>query len=76
MEHLIEVHHVTRILFMAGPEHNTDADERKAAYLEMMEKYHLPVVSMRSEKNTTPILSLFCIALNAMVAAISYSTSL
>lgn len=43
MEHLIEVHHVTRILFMAGPEHNTDAGERKAAYLEMMEKYHLPV---------------------------------
>lgn len=43
MEHLIEEHHLSRILFVAGPEHNTDAMERKNAYLEMMNKYGFSV---------------------------------
>ena len=43
VSHLVEEHHLSRILFVSGPEHNTDAIERKAAYLETMESYHLPV---------------------------------
>ena len=43
IQHLVEAHHLERILFVAGPEHNTDAIERKEAYLEAMEKYGLPV---------------------------------
>lgn len=43
ISHLVEEHHLSRILFMAGPEHNTDAIERKEAYLETMKKYGLPV---------------------------------
>ena len=43
VRHLVEEHHLSRILFVAGPEHNTDAIERKEAYLEAMESYHLPV---------------------------------
>ena len=43
VRHLVEEHHLSRILFVAGPEHNTDAIERKEAYLEAMESFHLPV---------------------------------
>lgn len=43
VRHLVEEHHLSRILFVSGPEHNTDAIERKEAYLEAMESYHLPV---------------------------------
>ena len=43
MEHLIQKHHCHKILFVAGPTQNTDATERKTAYLEMMHKYNLPV---------------------------------
>ena len=43
VRHLVEEHHLSRILFVTGPEHNTDAIERKAAYLEAMESFHLPV---------------------------------
>ena len=43
MAHLIEKHHCSNILFVSGPAQNTDAKERKAAYFEMMERYHLPV---------------------------------
>ena len=43
ISHLVEEHHLSRILFVAGPEHNTDAIERKEAYLETMKKYGLPV---------------------------------
>ena len=44
VRHLVEEHHLSRILFVAGPEHNTDAIERKEAYLEAMENYHFPVI--------------------------------
>ena len=43
MEHLIQEHNCQKILFVAGPAQNTDANERKNTYLEMMAKYHLPV---------------------------------
>ena len=43
MEHLIQEHNCQKILFVAGPAQNTDANERKKTYLEMMAKYHLPV---------------------------------
>lgn len=43
MEHLINHHGCTKILYMDGPENNTDAMERKRAYLDMMKKYSLPV---------------------------------
>ncbi len=43
VEHLIQVHHCERILFMAGPEGNTDAKERKQAYLDTMERNGLAV---------------------------------
>ena len=43
VEHLITEHHCERILFMAGPAGNTDAEERKQAYLDVMKKYSLPV---------------------------------
>ena len=43
MEHLILKHHCKKILFVAGPAQNTDANERKAAYLEIMNNYHFPV---------------------------------
>lgn len=43
MEHLIEEHHCRKILFVAGPSQNTDANERKSTYLERMAAHHLPV---------------------------------
>ena len=43
MEHLIQEHNCWKILFVAGPAQNTDANERKKTYLKMMAKYHLPV---------------------------------
>ena len=43
MEHLTQEHNCQKILFVAGPAQNTDANERKNTYLEMMAKYHLPV---------------------------------
>ena len=43
MEHLIQEHNCWKILFVAGPAQNTDANERKNTYLEMMAKYHLPI---------------------------------
>ena len=43
VEHLITEHHCERILFMTGPQNNTDSEERKNAYLDTMKKYALPV---------------------------------
>lgn len=43
MEHLITGHGYRRILHISGPLDNTDAMERRKAYLDMMKKYHLPV---------------------------------
>lgn len=45
VEHLINEHHCEKILFMSGPDGNTDTEERKRAYLDTMEKYCLPVTS-------------------------------
>ncbi len=50
MEHLIEKHGCKKILYMDGPENNTDAAERKQAYLDMMEKYGLPVTPTMIER--------------------------
>lgn len=43
MEHLIVEHGYKKILFLGGPEDNTDANERKRAYLDAMRKYQLSV---------------------------------
>ena len=43
LQHLVEDHHLSRILFVSGPEHNTDAIERKETYLETMKKYGFSV---------------------------------
>lgn len=43
MEHLITVHGYKKILHISGPLDNTDATERRNAYLDTMKKYHLPV---------------------------------
>ena len=43
VEHLIQEHGLSRILFVAGPEHNTDAMERKASYLRTMRRNGLLV---------------------------------
>ena len=43
MEHLINEHHCRKILFVAGPSQNTDANERKNTYLERMAAHNLPV---------------------------------
>lgn len=56
ISHLVEEHHLSRILFMAGPEHNTDAIERKEAYLETMKKYGLPVTQGMIAQGTIPSL--------------------
>lgn len=45
MEHLINQHHCERILFMSGTRGNIDAEERRRAYLDTMEKYALPVTA-------------------------------
>lgn len=43
MEHLIAVHGYRKILHISGPVDNTDAAERRKAYLDTMKKYQLPV---------------------------------
>lgn len=42
MKHLIEDHGYKKILHVSGPEGNTDAMERKQAYIDAMHRYHLP----------------------------------
>ncbi len=42
MDHLINDHGYKKILFVAGPDGNTDAAERKQAYLDAMEEAQLP----------------------------------
>lgn len=42
MEHLIRDHKYKKILFVSGPDGNTDAAERKQAYLDAMKEAHLP----------------------------------
>lgn len=43
MEHLITDHGYRKILYISGPRGNTDADERRKAYLDAMERHGLPV---------------------------------
>lgn len=43
MEHLVADHGYRKILHLSGPKNNTDATERREAYLSIMEKYNLPV---------------------------------
>lgn len=43
MEHLILEHHCRKILFVSGPEYNTDAVERREAYFDAMKRYGLLV---------------------------------
>lgn len=50
MEHLICEHHYKKILFMSGPDKNTDAAERERAYLDSMKKYGLTVTPSMVEK--------------------------
>lgn len=44
VEHLIVDHKYKKILYLSGPTGNTDATERREAYLQVMEKHGLPVV--------------------------------
>lgn len=43
IEHLIIEHDAKRIGFVAGPETNSDSQERQQVYLDVMAKHHLPV---------------------------------
>lgn len=43
IEHLISVHHYTKIAMLSGPEGHSDAKERLNAYRDVMERHHLPV---------------------------------
>ncbi len=43
MEHLLKVHGYRRFTFLAGPEGNTDAAERKAAFLDACVTYEIPI---------------------------------
>jgi len=42
VEHLVCEHNCKKILYLSGPKHNMDADERKRAFLDVIEKYHIP----------------------------------
>ena len=43
VEHLITVHGLSKIVFIAGPVGNCDSDERLQAYYDVMEKHGYPV---------------------------------
>ncbi len=43
VEHLITEHHCERILFMTGPQNNTDSEERVNAYLDTMKRHGFSV---------------------------------
>ncbi|MBQ7067351.1 MAG: GGDEF domain-containing protein [Lachnospiraceae bacterium] len=43
MEHLVADHGYEKIVYVSGPKNNTDATERREAYLSVMNKYNLPV---------------------------------
>lgn len=48
-EHLVRDHGYRDFTFLAGPEGNTDAAERKAAFLDVLEKYQIPFEADRIE---------------------------
>ncbi len=43
VEHLVTVHGYTKFAFLAGPENNTDATERRIAFNHVLAKYGIPV---------------------------------
>ncbi len=47
IRHMIEVHHFTRINFLAGPKGFPDSDKRLAAYKKILSEYQLPVEEER-----------------------------
>lgn len=49
VEHLVRDHGYREFTFLAGPEGNTDAAERKAAFLDVLEKYQIPFSEDRIE---------------------------
>lgn len=49
MEHLISEHGYKNIVYLSGPKNNTDAFERRRAYLDVMKKYQIPVVDSMVE---------------------------
>lgn len=49
MEHLVADHGYKNIVYLSGPKNNTDAYERKEAYLQVMKKYQIPVVDSMIE---------------------------
>ncbi|MBD5465944.1 MAG: GGDEF domain-containing protein [Lachnospiraceae bacterium] len=49
MEHLIADHGYKNIVYLSGPKNNTDAAERKQAYIDVMKKYQIPVVDSMIE---------------------------
>ncbi|HKM22026.1 MAG TPA: GGDEF domain-containing protein [Lachnospiraceae bacterium] len=49
VEHLVSDHNYKKIIYLSGPLDNTDAQERRAAYLDVMKKHHLPVDSEMME---------------------------
>jgi signal transduction histidine kinase/DNA-binding LacI/PurR family transcriptional regulator len=42
MAHLVEVHDRRRIAFIRGPQGHYDSEQRYRAYLDLLEKYHIP----------------------------------
>lgn len=49
MEHLISDHGYRNIVYLSGPKNNTDAFERRRAYLDVMKKHQIPVVDTMVE---------------------------
>lgn len=43
VEHLVKVHGYKKLLFVSGPDGNTDAWEREQAYRDVLAKYHIPI---------------------------------
>ena len=49
VEHLVRDHGYHNFAFLAGPPGNTDACQRKRAFLDVMKKYDLPMDESRIE---------------------------
>ena len=43
VDHMIEVHHFTKINYISGQDFNSDSTERLAAYIDSMKEHGLPV---------------------------------
>lgn len=42
VEHLVSTHGYRRFTYLSGPKDNTDAEERKAAFIDVLTKYNIP----------------------------------